>query len=490
METFRAPRTERRHRVRVSRGCSLRLTLPWSLALLPLAPAPLEAQREPELCAIAEARLQARAGGEEYFRAVRAMMTLYDRKLAVDFREPPPGHPGRIYVMHGGWTDRGDLEGAEPLAPSTRGDILETLRELERSADDAALRQVAASLLNLSLRDGLPVLRLRNDPPSIIDGQPAWDLTWVDDSTVAIADVAEQRVVLLTPASGRARILGRRGRGPGEFVGIGSVTAGTDGRMAVYDLALRRLTMLSPSGAVTSTVTLPGVPLRILAVHGGQTRLMWTEFGPGGSATWIGAVAGQDPVRWFQADSVLAGAGLIASNRPPTPAITAIETPGGSLLLAAVQRYSILQVDRSGRVERVFQRPLPAEKLSRAEQARHFRTLERAFRAGGVPAARIRDLRAGLDTMTRAFFPASGFSVDHAGRLWVVTGRVIRDSTEVDVFSPAGAFLGTLRLRDQVRSLTWRGPKAAALVEERLTPHTMDRGVLDVYQLLPDRAGR
>ena len=66
--------------------------------------------------------------------ALQALVRHYDPSLAVEFRESPPGHAGRIFVMLGSWT--GDpIEGSEPLGPETRSAVLAALETLGQSSD-------------------------------------------------------------------------------------------------------------------------------------------------------------------------------------------------------------------------------------------------------------------------------------------------------------------------------------------------------------------
>jgi sugar lactone lactonase YvrE len=80
------------------------------------------------------------------------------------------------------------------------------------------------------------------------------------------------------------------------------------------------------------------------------------------------------------------------------------------------------------------------------------------------------------------FFGPNAFSLDAAGQLWVVTERTRADSTEVDVFGPAGDHLGTLALRDRVQALAFRGDRMVALVV-RTVPEVEGIAGLDLYRI-------
>jgi hypothetical protein len=83
--------------------------------------------------------------------------------------------------------------------------------------------------------------------------------------------------------------------------------------------------------------------------------------------------------------------------------------------------------------------------------------------------------------MAKPFFAMSGLSQDPQGRLWVVTARADLRATEIDVFSPAGRFLGTVTLRGQVRSLAWKGNRVAAIVERDAGSESL--GPVDFYRM-------
>ena len=66
---------------------------------------------------------------------------------------------------------------------------------------------------------------------------------------LAALDAAAKVVWLIEQRTGSAVALGREGEGPGEFETPRAVMAAPDGDVAVYDAALRRITVLAAAGA-------------------------------------------------------------------------------------------------------------------------------------------------------------------------------------------------------------------------------------------------
>lgn len=73
------------------------------------------------------------------------------------------------------------------------------------------------------------------------------DVRFVSASTVAVADGMAQSILLVDASSGSARMIGREGRGPGEFSAVHFIQPG-DGGVWVFDPMLLRLTLIDSSG--------------------------------------------------------------------------------------------------------------------------------------------------------------------------------------------------------------------------------------------------
>jgi hypothetical protein len=83
-----------------------------------------------------------------------------------------------------------------------------------------------------------------------------------DDGVLALADVSEGNVKLFEPDGRLRRIIGRKGRGPGEFISPRHPAFAPDGRLLVVDGQLGRLSRFTPVGDLEETVALEaGFPI-------------------------------------------------------------------------------------------------------------------------------------------------------------------------------------------------------------------------------------
>ena len=80
--------------------------------------------------------------------ALRVFVSYFDPYLMVSFRIPDDTSlPGAAFVAFGGWAHPHGRDGAEPLQPSVRADILSTLTELESDpTEDPVVGKIAGHL--------------------------------------------------------------------------------------------------------------------------------------------------------------------------------------------------------------------------------------------------------------------------------------------------------------------------------------------------------
>ena len=82
------------------------------------------------------------------------------------------------------------------------------------------------------------------------------------DGFLALADVSEGNVKLFASDGRLSRIIGRKGRGPGEFIAPRHLAFAPDGRLLVVDGQLGRLSRFTPDGDLEHTVALEaGFPI-------------------------------------------------------------------------------------------------------------------------------------------------------------------------------------------------------------------------------------
>ena len=329
----------------------------------------------------------------------------------------------------------------------------------------------------------LPTLAPEQHIPVMVPGSAGSTAVWIGDSILALADVEEQRVMLIDVVTGRTRAVGRPGEGPGEFRGVNSPLRAPDGSLLVVDSRLRRATILTAELAVRRVVGLPVVISNLLRWDGTVLICTWYDFSrqmtPVLGRLRITADDRAEPEPIVRLDSLF---GMIKRDPFSLPPIV-VATPGarGHWYLAKVDEYRILKLSPQRRVVRWYQRrDVPVRRFSAQEIDAEAGRI-RAAGAAPVPPAAAARARQMLDGLVKPFFTINGLSEDPHGRLWVVSARQENGQTEVDVFSAAGSFLGTVRLRGHVRSLAWNGNRVAAVVERGEGEERL--GSVDIYRL-------
>jgi hypothetical protein len=315
-------------------------------------------------------------------------------------------------------------------------------------------------------------------------------LAWIDDTTVAVIDRDDQKVVLLGLAGGSERRGAGRGGGPGELEGAFTLLGGEGGEVVVGDMNQNRVSHFDAELAFVRSVQVPGMPLGLLAWEADRVTTLWMEFAFADGAIspepTVGVVdleAGEVELRFslFAPESGL--------NRPDSdnpfapPFIAAVRGADGLILAGQSMEYRIAAFDSTGEVLRSFGRTeLGEQYLSSEEKADERARRGRAAREGGPPPAELGGmLDEALDAPQPLFGP-NAFSIDRMGRLWVIADRPRLDSTEVDVFDAAGVHLQTVVLRDRVAALAFRGMRVAALVA-RTAPDVEGVQGIDLYIL-------
>jgi hypothetical protein len=88
-----------------------------------------------------------------------------------------------------------------------------------------------------------------------VNGEP--HVAEAEDGTIAIAAVGERSLLLVDAQGTPVDSLGRAGEGPGEFRQLGNVFVLADGRFAVVDQALRRVTFVRRGSREMEAVPIP-----------------------------------------------------------------------------------------------------------------------------------------------------------------------------------------------------------------------------------------
>lgn len=269
------------------------------------------------------------------------------------------------------------------------------------------------------------------------------------DRRIWVLDRQARELRLFGPDGNHLRTVGREGEGPGEFRDPIGVAIAPDGRVWVVDPGNARYSIHEPEGDFVETRRRPV----------GGYSVPWRGGFDDGGGLWERSVArvGDDlrsvvlaldselepsdtvvipEARDRQVFELSTDGGFISAGVPFTPPLLAERAPDGAVWLAEAGQYRFHRTvggDTVRVVERDFE-PVPVTDQDRREALEN---LEWFVRQGGrIDPSRIPDVQ----PIVRSF------SVDPAGRLWVlVTEPEAADDYPHDVFDPDGRYLGRVR---------------------------------------------
>ena len=274
---------------------------------------------------------------------------------------------------------------------------------------------------------------------------------------VALFDDDANQVVCIDPTSGTTHRFGRQGEGPGEFRSTRSMTTTPDGGMVVIDWKNSRSTTITRDwklGITTPltqnlTVVRPATADSILALGGKRGyELLSVSLRDGKSAVRFAPALGDS-------------AGIFQGPHDYDYGFWLAPRKGGGWFVVSPWKYQILIEDEHGIKRSTFGRTLPPE-LPSPREVIEMRTW--MAKANPRALATVDRLTAEWAKTPKAVIPHAP-AVDGDGRLWVVTGRVRADSTELDAFDAGGKFLGTFRVPGAVNAMAIRGNDLDLIVE-------------------------
>lgn len=326
------------------------------------------------------------------------------------------------------------------------------------------------SLSALPVTQSLQELDFRIDPRIAIE----------KSGCVAIFNADDNVVLCVDPATGTKRSVGRKGGGPGEFQLAGPIVARPGGGVVAYDQANARISLIGPTWKIERAVSVPEVMLGVYQIVGDSILALSppTQSGavakdgkpaPKGQGVMAISLVTGKSARHFEpikADS--SGAFVDPNLKMVTPFATAIfPRRAGGFYLPAPRDHLIFVLDAKGVKRSTMGRPgLPPEYLTKAEKARVEEQL--ADRLKGATPEQLKQAHALIDPLLKrpkAQLTVTAMAEDAAGRLWAATPRIRADSTELDIFSPAGKFLGTRRLPGNLTGLVIQGDQLFGVVE-------------------------
>lgn len=282
-------------------------------------------------------------------------------------------------------------------------------------------------------KDGQPVAQTsrsssrhgRTSDSLLVLGAPERQFDGEFTSIAAVRELPDGRILLLDRAAndlhlvdleqGRATLVGRRGRGPGEYVQPGGLYAARDNGTYVTDRALRRLLIVSAKGQIRDTrgFAIPGIARGInvsraddfvLDAEGAaySTRLVFAADTPSDTegivrdslplVRFTPASERFDTLAWIAGPERVVsriGPGVIASR------ITALSrqdafavAPDGRVAIIRSQPYRVEWVERDGRTARGPDYPVPQIRVT--DEDRAALAAARAAAAAPSPLAGIR----------------------------------------------------------------------------------------------------
>jgi hypothetical protein len=299
---------------------------------------------------------------------------------------------------------------------------------------------------------------------------------------LAVIDPGERHLVVV-PASGDPPIvLGRRGSGPGEFMGPRLVATSDHGIVAVYDRALRRLSFWDAREGLLEE--------RVLA------RSVWAMRGDGdGVLVKVGreGVSAEDGgfgivrVRPGSEEETLfeSGRGLplegSISPGAPLPQVCSVcpffrTVDDRWIFQPAGWGDQVVLTNENGEVDLVWSRGREPTPLSDEEWLAERRRFHEASRA------RAEDLTPALAAVYPEFNPETsaarplrrGLSdrgavgLDGRGRLWTLPSLPPDSLPRLEVHAPDGTFLGAVPLDERPVRFDVRGDRVALVFEDEL----------------------
>jgi hypothetical protein len=137
----------------------------------------------------------------------------------------------------------------------------------------------------------------------------------ISGGNIFVADAAEQALLVLDRSGSLVRRIGRRGRGPGEFMGLESVAVAGD-TVYTLDSQARRITLFSTTGRMLATWgwSNESTPVRLYGTRSGALFAMGTVRPPTPDSRGVvpGMQAAQPDRRFFRV-----GAGGALTALPP-----------------------------------------------------------------------------------------------------------------------------------------------------------------------------
>ena len=280
-----------------------------------------------------------------------------------------------------------------------------------------------------------------------------FDAAVTDSGDIVVADRSAPMIRAFDRGGKLLWSTGRSGNGPGEFVFPMRVAIGPERDVTVLDMRQRRHTRLAKDGTLVGSNSFLGF-LAAGATRGrtGEVMLLIDDFN--------GPLAIQ---RWPTGAAKPANHVTVPRRQPPNgrfiqPSLAV--APSGMLAVVADPFiYNIARFGADGRAMGEIVRDIPPVRRTEEEMK------ELAARLGSGPGRRAAEGGAavsagaprGVDMSLKPHVKLDGLRFDDSGRLWVLTMRGVGQQSIFDVFSPNGAFIGSVTLPTRVNTFSLAG---------------------------------
>lgn len=271
------------------------------------------------------------------------------------------------------------------------------------------------------------------------------DVTVSEGGTVYVLDAFEP-VVRRFSIGADAVSFGRKGQGPGEFVGGTSIALVDDDVIEIIDRRLRRMMRLDVDGSELSTRPLTDFPISsdyardmgawYLGIIDFRTFTSTIELLPDDTEE----LTPVHTVDW-----------PVDEEGKPTEFFSLVARPGGGFAIGDGHlEYRIRLYDRRGtsvaQIHRAIERVAKSDEELRAERQRRDAGAARRARMAAAEGGSSASLTPPeIDPLERHFY-MNALRYDDLGRLWVLTGRGGVADTVFDVFDAANDYLGEIDL--------------------------------------------
>jgi hypothetical protein len=325
-----------------------------------------------------------------------------------------------------------------------------------------------------------PVLELGSEGGA---AKPAEDeFAWVSavsigpDGLVYVADLGNHRIAVFDIVGVRQRVIGRQGRGPGEFETLYSI-AWINDNLATLDLGNGRFALQSASGDWFGEQPAPGRLVASPVTHrlyqvGPAEVYQWAYVVVDGilEASWIHQGTGGPVVQWARRleapeapfpDKVVCtmGRGFSWFDHPYVPRILTHPARGDRSIVAITSAYRLAVVDSEGDTLRIIERGVDPPRLGDAEWNLLIDRFSDWLKDKTLSACQPRSLERPLHK------PAiESLMVGVDGRIWVE--RNLEYGTLWEVFDARGHLLASVPgfRHDRERTVPWLSSDLVAWV--------------------------